>query len=224
MLKTIIFDVDGTLVDSNDAHARAWTRALAECGWDVSFDRVRPLIGMGSDKLLPTLIGIDAESLDGARIVKRRAAIFERDELPSLRPTRGARRLLGALAQARFKIAIASSAQKNELDKLLRVADATDLIEHATSADDAERSKPDPDIVRAALEQSGGSPEEAMMVGDTPYDVDAARRAGVKTIAFRTGGWSDDALKGAVAIYDDPLQLLEQLDASPLQRLPAGDQ
>jgi phosphoglycolate phosphatase-like HAD superfamily hydrolase len=214
-LKTIIFDVDGTLVDSNDAHTRAWMRALREHGHDVPFYRIRPLIGMGGDKLLPQVAGIDAESAEGQAISDRRAEIFLKDELPTLRPTAGAPELLRALATT-FTIAIASSAKTDELDPLLRIAGATDYVDHSSSADDADRSKPDPDIVHAALKRSGTAPEEALMIGDTPYDIDAAARAGVITIALRTGGWPDEDLSGAVTIYNSPQQLLDRLHTSLL--------
>ena len=223
-IKTIIFDVDGTLVDSNDAHARAWMRALAESGRNVPFERIRALIGMGGDKLLPEVAGIDAESSEGKAIADRRGVIFMREELPALEPTPGARRLVSALA-GMFTLAIASSAKKEELAALLGVAGVKDVFDHTLSADDAERSKPDPDIVQAALKGSGTAPAEAVMIGDTPYDIEAAARAGVAAIAFRTGGWPDGALRGAAAIYDSPQQLFDELKTSAatwLSAIPAG--
>ena len=214
-ITTVLFDVDGTLVDCNDAHARAWVRALAEAGRDVPFERVRPLIGKGADKLLPEAASVDPESAEGQAIADRRAAIFSDVEMPALKATPGARPLVAALAKS-FTIAIASSAKNEELDALLRVAGVTEFVEHASSADDADRSKPDPDIIHAALTRSGVHPEAAMMIGDTPCDIDAATRAGVATIALRTGGWPDEALRGAAAIYDSPQDLLDHLQTSPL--------
>ena len=219
--RAVIFDIDGTLVDSNDAHARAWVDVLAEHGRHVDVSRVRPLIGMGGDKVLPILTGIDADSPEGRAIAEERARIFSRHYLPTLQPTRGAQRLLESLRDDRLSLYVATSAQKSEVHDLLRIAGATKLFEEAATSDDAERSKPDPDIVRAALARTGCPAQDVIMVGDTPYDVEAALRAGIGIIALRSGGWSDDALKGALATYDDPQDLLDQYQRSPFkQRLP----
>ncbi|HTK46604.1 MAG TPA: HAD family hydrolase [Gemmatimonadaceae bacterium] len=212
-LHTVLLDVDGTLIDSNDAHARAWVDALRAHGYVVPFEQVRPLIGMGGDKLLPELTGLDPDSGDAARIGATRSELFLGRELPTLRPTRGARALLEHLLARRLELVVATSAKSNEVSALLEQAGVADLIELASSADDAERSKPDPDIVRAALRMSGSQAAHSVLLGDTPYDIEAATRSRVPTIALRCGGWwSDDALKGAVGIYDDPGQLLEQID------------
>ena len=143
MYRAVIFDVDGTLVDSNDAHAHAWVQALAERGRRVEFSRVRPLIGMGSDKLLPQAAGLAADSPEGRAIAARRREIFLRDWIPRLQPTRGARELLEWLRDDRLMLYVASSANADELQPLLRVAGADKLIESTTSSDDAPRSKPD---------------------------------------------------------------------------------
>lgn len=211
-----IFDVDGTLVDSNDAHARAWVDALTEAGHDVPFERVRPLIGMGGDKLLPAASGIDPDGAAGRSVARRRGAIFRERYLPHLRAFDGARALLAALRERGLLLGVASSAEESDLRPLLAVAGAGDLLDARTSSDDAERSKPDPDIVTAALRKLGLAGREAVMVGDTPYDVAAAARAGLRCVGFRCGGWSDRDLHGAVALYDGPLDLLDDLDSSPL--------
>jgi HAD superfamily hydrolase (TIGR01509 family) len=223
LLRGVIFDVDGTLVDSNDAHARAWVQALQEAGRNVSFAEVRPLIGMGGDKLLPAAAGVGAEDVEGKSIARRRGEIFRTQLLPRLTAFEGAAELLRLLKARGFELAVASSAAKQELTPLLRLADAEHLIDERASGDDAEESKPDPDIVRVALVRLGCEPQQAVMVGDTPYDVEAARRAGVSCIAFRCGGWSDADLTGAVAVYDGPLDLLERLDASPLGEKPTRE-
>jgi len=217
-LRGVILDVDGTLVDSNDAHARAWVEALAEAGREVPFERVRRLIGMGGDKLLPAAAGVDAESPDGKAIAKRRGEVFRARSLPHIQALDGSRDLLLRLKESGLQLAVASSAAEEELTPLLRIAGADDLIDRKTSGDDVERSKPDPDIVAAALQRLGRSPGEAVMIGDTPYDIEAARQAGVSCIAFRSGGWSDADLAGAIAIYDGPRALLGELDTSPLAR------
>jgi phosphoglycolate phosphatase-like HAD superfamily hydrolase len=216
-LRTILLDIDGTLIDSNDAHARAWVDAFAAHGYVIPFEQVRPLIGKGGDKLIPELTGLDAESGEAKRISETRSELFLRRELPALRPTAGARALLERLKTEGFELAVATSAQTDEVSALLEQAGVADLIQLASSADDAERSKPDPDIVQAALRMSGSQPAHSAMLGDTPYDLEAAMRARVPAIMLRCGGWwTDDAFAGAAAIYDDPADLLEHFDSSPL--------
>jgi HAD superfamily hydrolase (TIGR01509 family) len=215
----VIFDVDGTLVDSNDAHARAWVEAFAEHRITVAYDRVRRAIGMGGDKLMPVVAGIEEDSAAGKAIAKRRAEIFQRTWLPKLRPFPGARDLVAHLKRHGFTLAVASSAKEDELHPLLEIAQVADLIPTRTSSDDAERSKPDPDIVSAAVERVGCGQERSVMIGDTPYDVEAAKRAGIRIVAFTCGGWSADDLRGASAIYAGPEDLLAHYDASILARL-----
>jgi HAD superfamily hydrolase (TIGR01509 family) len=218
MYRAVIFDVDGTLVDSNDAHAHAWVHALGERGRRVEFSRVRPLIGMGSDKLLPAVAGLAADSPEGRAIVDRRREIFLDEYVRRLRPTRGARELLEWLRDDRLELYVASSANADELEPLLRVAGADKMIESVASSDAAPRSKPDPDIVRAALDRTGCPADDVIMIGDTPYDVEAALRAGISIIALRSGGWSDRELAGAAAVYQDPADLLDHYDVSPFKR------
>src|SRR2546423_6154611 len=218
MYHAVIFDIDGTLVDSNDAHARAWVEALGEYGRHVEFTRVRPLIGMGGDKLLPEITDLAADSREGEAISERRAEIFRQRFLPRLQPTRGARELLEWLHDQRLKLYVASSAKAEELQPLLRVADADKFMEATTSSDDADRSKPDPDIVSATLRRAGVAKPDAIMIGDTPYDLEAALRAGINIIALRSGGWPDRELRGALAVYDDPADLLNHYELSPFKR------
>ncbi|HEX9310386.1 MAG TPA: HAD family hydrolase [Gemmatimonadaceae bacterium] len=214
MIKGVIFDIDGTLVDSNDAHARSWVDTFAEAGYDVPFDVVRPLIGMGGDKLLPKTIGKSRDSEEGKKLVKRRSEIFRERYLPHLRPLKGARDLVLRVRSDGLKAVVATSAKEEELKGLLKAAQVDDLMEEEATASDADRSKPDPDIVHAAIEQSGVSSEYLVMIGDTPYDIEAASKAHVRTIAFRSGGWKDDALKGAVEIYNGPDDLLAHYESS----------
>jgi phosphoglycolate phosphatase-like HAD superfamily hydrolase len=215
-IRGIILDVDGTLVDSNDAHAQAWVEALAEHGIRVPFEKVRPLVGMGSDKLLPEIAGIEEETPAGKQVSRRRSEIFKTVYLPKLKAFPRTRELLQRISDDGLKMVVASSAKEDELKPLLEIAGAADLIEEKTSSDDAENSKPDPDIVKAALESSSLAADEALMIGDTPYDIESASRAGVRVVAFRSGGWRDEDLKGAVAIYDGPADLLANYDSSPL--------
>jgi HAD superfamily hydrolase (TIGR01509 family) len=213
----VILDVDGTLVDSNDAHAHAWVQAFAEHGVVVSFEAVRPLIGMGGDKLIPKVAGISEDSPEGQKISKRRQEIFKNFQ-PALRPFPGVRELLRRMRADGLRLAVASSAREDELGPLLRLCGADELVEHWTSTDDAGRSKPDPDVVVVALKKLRLPADEAVMLGDTPYDVEAAGQLGVAVIAFRCGGWHDRDLAGALAVYDGPAELLAHYDTSPLAR------
>lgn len=216
MLKAVLFDVDGTLVDSNDAHAAAWVKAFSEFRVAVDRDRVRRCIGMGGDKLMPEVSGIKDDSPLGEKIGKRRSAIFKQEFLPTLKAFRDAGRLVAAVKERGLTAVAASSAKKDELEPLLEIANATWLMDAATSSDDAEDSKPDPDIIVAALQRAKASARDAVMIGDTPYDVEAATRAGVRTIAFRSGGWRDEDLSGAIAIYEGAWDLLARFDESAL--------
>ena len=216
MFKAILLDIDGTLVDSNDAHAHAWVAAFAESGVTVDFARVRRCIGMGGDKLMPEVSGIAEDSPQGRLISQRRGEIFTTEWLPRLRPFRDVNRLVAALNARGVRLVAASSAKKTELRALLDLAGVASMLDGATSSDDAEESKPDPDIIEAALKQAHAGPGEAVMIGDTPYDVEAAARAGVAAIAFRCGGWRDEDLTGAIAIYDGAWDLFARLDESPI--------
>jgi HAD superfamily hydrolase (TIGR01549 family) len=213
--RVVLLDIDGTLIDSNDAHARAWVASLAEFGYSVSFERLRPLVGKGGDKILPELVGLDPESPEAKRMGERRGEIFRQQELPHLQATRGARDLLLRLRADEYELSVATSAKADDVKATLEQAGVADLIDTATSSDDAEHSKPDPDIVRAALQRSRRPASHAIMLGDTPYDIEAATRARVRIVALRCGGWwSDEALRGAVEIYDDPAALLSRYEES----------
>ena len=211
-IRGVILDVDGTLVDSNDAHAHAWVDALAEHGYEVPFEKVRRLIGMGGDKLLPEVAGIEKDSAPGKAIDRRRGEIFKTRYLPTLRPFPQVRPLLQRMRDQGWKLVVASSAKADELDPLLKIAQADDLVAETTSSNEAKHSKPSPDIIQVALDKFGGPAEQAVMLGDTPYDVEAAAKAGVRTVAFRCGGWGDADLKGAWQVYDDAADLLAHFD------------
>lgn len=215
-LRGCLLDVDGTLIDSNDAHARSWVDAFAEFGFDISFTRVRPLIGKGGDKLVSELVGLDVERGRGKELAECRAGIFKERYLGGITAFDGAHELIARLRDRGLTLVIATSAQDDELEALLRQTDLGELVPQRTTSDDAERSKPDPDIVKAALVRGGLRAGQTLMLGDTPYDIEAARRAGLGTVALRCGGWwTDDALSDAVAIYDDPEELVRMLEESP---------
>jgi HAD superfamily hydrolase (TIGR01509 family) len=218
LIKGVIFDIDGTLVDSNDAHAKSWVDTFAEAGYDVPFDAVRPLIGMGADKLLPKTIGIQHDTPEAKKLIKRRSEIFRERYLPRLRPLEGSRDLVLRVRSNGLKAIVATSAKDEELKGLLKAAQVEDLMQERATASDAKRSKPDPDIVQAAIEESDTDAENLVMIGDTPYDIEAATKARVRPIAFRSGGWTDEDLKGAVEIYDGPADLLAHYDSSLIGR------
>jgi HAD superfamily hydrolase (TIGR01509 family) len=217
-LRGVLLDVDGTLIDSNDAHAEAWVTAFREFGFEVEFARVRPLVGMGGDQLLPKLTGLDHRSERAAAITARRAEIFKTRHLHTLRAFPGAHELLARFKQDELKLVIATSSGEKQLNDMLEQTGLEDLVERKTSSSDAGRSKPAPDIVNAALERVHLEADEVLMLGDTPYDIEAAARAGVGTVAVRSGGWPDHALSGAVEIFDDAAELLREYERSPFAR------
>lgn len=212
----VILDVDGTLVDSNDAHAKSWVEAMAEHDYIVPFEKVRRLIGEGGDKVLPETIGIQAESEEGKQISSRRGEIFKERYLPSVRAFPSAQKLLDHMRTRGLKLAVASSAKPDELRALLQIVGAADLIEEKSSSKDVKNSKPDPDIMHVTMEKIGLPADEVVMLGDTPYDIESARKVGVGTIALRCGGWQDRDLAKALAIYTDAADLLSHYDTSPL--------
>ena len=214
-VRAAILDIDGTLIDSNDAHAQAWVDVGKEMGFDIEFGHVRRLIGMGGDKVLPEITGLDDDSDEAKAVKKRRGEIFQERYLPTLQPFPRARELLERFQADGMALVVATSASKDDMGKLLEKAGIKDLIEEKTSQSDVDASKPDPDVIEAAVEKAGCIPAEAVMLGDTPYDVEAARRAGVPCVALRCGGWGDEDLKDAVAIYDDPADLLANYAGSP---------
>jgi HAD superfamily hydrolase (TIGR01509 family) len=215
-VRAVLLDVDGTLIDSNDAHAHAWVDVCREFDRDCDYDEIRRMIGMGGDKLMPRAFGIEHDSEEGKRMSERRSEIFLERYLPMLTPFPQTRALLIRIREDGHTLVVATSAKSDEMKALLDAAGIADLLEEATSSSDAKRSKPDPDIVKAALKKSDAQPGDAIMIGDTPYDVEAATRAGVRIIGLRCGGWSDAELRGAIATYADPADLLQRYENSPL--------
>lgn len=223
MIRAVILDVDGTLLYSNEAHARAFVEAAREMGIDPpAVDEVLRLIGMGGDKLIPRAFGFQQDDPQGEELEGRKGNIFRSRYLESLEPTPGVRPLLERLKADGYTLVVATSASPDELGGLLQRAGVRDLIEDATSADEVDESKPEPDVVHAALRQAGVEPHEAVMIGDTPYDVEAARQAGVPILALRTGGWGAEGLSGAIAVYADPAELLDHYGKSLLGRRGSG--
>ncbi|TRW14284.1 HAD family hydrolase [Glacieibacterium frigidum] len=217
-IKAILFDIDGTLVDSNDMHVLAWEEAFLGVG--ARFDRktVHDQIGKGTDMLVPTLL----PDLDEAAIEDlgdKRGSIFKEYYLDKVEPFPGAHDLLAHAAANGQQVVLASSAAGPELEHYLDLLDARDIVSATTSGDDVAHTKPAPDIFATALVRLDGiGAGEAIVVGDTPYDIEAAAKCGIKAVAVRSGGFSDEALGGAVAIYDDVAALLAGYANSPLGR------
>lgn len=219
MPKAVIFDVDGTLIDSVPQHAKAWQDAFRDFGHDVPFEEVRRQIGKGSDHLLPVFLSEAELKEKGEALEKHRSKILKERYLPTIEGLAQVRALIQRLQSDGKQLALASSAKGDELTTYKKIADITDLIATETSSDDAEESKPSPDIFEAALKRLDGiAAEDAIVVGDTPYDAEAASKAGMRTIGLLSGGWSADELRqaGCIATYNDPADLFAHYDSSPL--------
>jgi len=217
--RAVLFDVDGTLVDSVALHAAAWQEAFARFGKRVSLEEVRRQIGKGGDQLVPVFLTEDEQRRFGRALQDFRSELYVREYLPRVRPFPGARELVERVRAAGAAAVLASSARGEELEKMVRLLGIEHAVEAKTSADDAERSKPSPDIFRAALARAGGvAPADAIALGDTPWDAIAAGRAGVRTIGVLAGGFDEAELlaAGCIAIYRDARDLLARYDGSPL--------
>jgi beta-phosphoglucomutase-like phosphatase (HAD superfamily) len=210
MLDAIIFDVDGTLVDSVDLHARAWREALAHFGVELAYPEVRLQIGKGADQLLPALVPEDRLEEIAGPLAAFRARLYREAYLPQVVAYPAVRRLVARLRGDGKRIALASSAEEGELGHYVRVAAIEGLYDAATSAGDAGRARPWPDVIQAALAKLGAPPERCRMVGDTPYDASAAVGAGVVPVGVLCGGFPPELLRraGCVALHRDPAALL----------------
>ena len=216
--KAVIFDIDGTLLDSVDFHAEAWRQAFLRFGRDIPFADIRTQIGKGGDQLLPVFFPEREVALIGKVMEKTRGNVFKSEFLPKVKPFPGVRPLLERMKRDGLRLALASSAKRDELEHYAELLEIGDLIEAGASTDDAKKSKPHPDIFDAALEKLGKvSPKACLVLGDTPYDAEAAGKAGIKTVGVLCGGFPEADLKkaGAITIYRDPEDLLRRYDASP---------
>jgi HAD superfamily hydrolase (TIGR01509 family) len=219
MIKAVIFDVDGTLVDSNDLHVEAWREAFRGCGKEVSSEELHEQMGKGGDQLMPVFCSREELERFGEELERSRTELFTSDYLPRVRPFPKVRELFERIKADGLAIALASSAKEEELERHKKSLHVEDLLETSASADDAERSKPHPDIFQAALDRLGDvAPGETVVVGDTPYDALAAAKAGMRTIGLLSGGFDEGALRsaGAVEIYEDVADLLDHYDESLL--------
>jgi HAD superfamily hydrolase (TIGR01509 family) len=211
-MSVAILDIDGTLVDTNYQHTLAWYRAFCEHDIVLPVWRIHRHIGMGGDQLVPALTSeqVERERGDDIRDAESR---YYRQLVGEVRPMRDARRLIEDL-HARGQVLLASSAKQQELDHYLELLDARELVDGWTSSADVQATKPAPDIVQVALDRAGAGADEAVMVGDSPWDAKAAARAGVSTIAVMTGGFSEEELKdaGASTVYQSVAELRKDLD------------
>jgi HAD superfamily hydrolase (TIGR01509 family) len=210
-----ILDVDGTLVDTNYQHALAWYRAFRQHGVTLALWEIHRRIGMGGDQLVASLVGEGFEDRHGDDVRAAEKALYLA-LMPEVQPLPGARDLLEALHARGHTIVLASSAKPDELQHYIQLLDAHEIVDGWTDSGDVEKTKPEPDIVTAAVEKSGES--KAVMIGDSVWDCESAKRAGLQTIGVLTGGFSEDELvdAGAVAVFRSLPALTEGLDETPL--------
>jgi HAD superfamily hydrolase (TIGR01549 family) len=208
-----IVDVDGTLVDTNYHHTLAWYRSLRDHDVTVPIWKLHRHVGMGGDKYVAAVAGDEVEERLGDELRGRWEEIFE-EMIPEIAPLPGARELLVALKERGLTVVIATSSIQKHLDAFLDLLDARDVVDDWTMKDDVEQSKPEPDLVRAALDKAGTG--EAFMIGDTTWDVESARKAGIPTICVLTGGFGRAELEaaGAVSVYDSTEALRSDLEGA----------
>ena len=218
MIKAVIFDIDGTLVNSVDLHAKAWQEAFAHFGHKVAFEDVRSQIGKGGDQLMPMFLSKTEIDRQGPEIEKYCSDLFKERYLPQVRAFPAVRDLIKRIIHNGQRIALGSSAKGDELSTYKKISRIEDLIDKETSSDDAFRSKPHPDIFEAALKKLGLEANEAIVVGNSPYDAEAAGKLGLRTLAVLCGGFLEADLRtaGCIAIYRDPADMLMRFDQSLL--------
>ncbi len=219
MAKAVIFDVDGTLVDSVDLHAQAWADAFHHFGYDVSAAQARTQIGKGGDQLMPVFVPKADLDRIGKDLDKWRGEHFRAEYLQRIKGFPGVRPLFDALLARGIRIGLGTSSKPEDLERLKKAAGIADLDLPATTSGDVERSKPHPDVFQATLATLGASPGETVAVGNSPYDAEAAAKAGIAPVGVLCGGFPEADLKraGCVALYRDPADLLARLDESPLR-------
>ncbi len=220
MIQALLCDIDGTLVQSNWLHAAAWKDAFAGAGIQVELEDVRRQIGKGGDTLVPVFVPWWRREAIEEPLKAYRKFIFHQDYLHQVEALPKVRDFLLRLKEAGIRLSLASSADQEDLAIYKKLANMEDLIEEESSADDADKSKPNPDIFIATLKKLGVEPKHALALGDTPYDAEAAGKAGVWTIGVTTGGWSEADLlaAGCIEAYKDVADLLKNFDQSALVR------
>jgi HAD superfamily hydrolase (TIGR01509 family) len=217
-MKAAIFDIDGTLVDSVDLHTKAWQKALDHFGHQVPFEQIRAQIGKGGDQLIPIFLPQHELESRGPALDRYRSELFKTRYLEKVKGFPQVRELLQRLRQDGWKIALASSAKGDELKAYKEITGIGDLLDAETASDDAEKSKPHPDIFQAALHRLQVPPEDAVVIGDSPYDAEAATKAGLISIGLLCGGFKKEDLlaAGVQELYADPADLLANYDHSLL--------
>lgn len=222
MTQAVIFDIDGTLLDSVDLHAQAWQEAFRHFGHDIPYPEIRSQIGKGGDQLLPVFLSPQEVNKIGKDLQEFRSSLFKTKYLSGVKPFPGVRELFLKIRSEGQEIALASSATGDELKDFERIASIEDLVGAETSSADVQRSKPHPDIFEAALDRLGQkiNPDQVVVVGDSPHDAEAAGKAGLRTIGVLCGGFPEADLRkaGCMAIFAGPEDLLQQYDRSPLAK------
>ncbi len=215
MTKAIIFDVDGTLVDSVDLHAQAWKKAFQEYGYDIPLEQLRNQIGKGSEYIISALISSEEYEKKEKNIADYRKEYYQKELLSQVHPFEKVPELFKRLQGDGIKVVLASSAREGTLEYYQELLKIDNLIDGATSKDDVEKSKPEPDIFQAALNKLDGvTVEDAIVVGDSPYDAQAASKMNLRTIGVLSGGFPEKVLRdaGCIAIYKDPADILDNYD------------
>jgi HAD superfamily hydrolase (TIGR01509 family) len=215
-VKAALLDVDGTLIDSNYHHALAWFRAFRRHDIVLPLWRIHRAVGMGGDQLVPALVGPELDKEQGDEIRAARDEIYTGGLIDEVSALEGAHELIAELKERGLQVVLASSSPRDELERYLDLLDARELTDAWTTKDDVEATKPEPDLILAALEKA--QTESAVMVGDTPWDVEAASKAGVETLCVITGGWSKQELReaGAVAVFESVDELCQRLEETTL--------
>ena len=215
-IEAALLDVDGTLIDSNYHHALAWYRAFRRHDIVLPLWRIHRAVGMGGDQLVPALVGPKLDKEKGDDIRAARDEIYTGGLIDEVAALEGAHELIAELKDRGLQVVLASSSPRDELERYLDLLDARKLADAWTTKDDVEATKPEPDLILAALEKA--QTESAVMVGDTPWDVEAASKAGVETLCVITGGWSKQELReaGAIAVFESVDELRQRLEETPL--------
>jgi HAD superfamily hydrolase (TIGR01549 family) len=215
--KAALLDVDGTLIDANYHHALAWYRAFRKNDITLPIWRIHRAVGMGGDQLVAALVGEEVDAEQGDAIREDRDKMYA-DLIEEVAPFEGAHEFVLALLERDVAVVLASSSPQDEIEHYLELLDVRTLVDAWTTKDEVDETKPEPDLVRAALRKADG--REAVMVGDTTWDVEAATKAGIPTIGVMTGGWWRRELEdaGAVAVFESVVDLRDRLDETPLAR------
>ncbi|HEX8169973.1 MAG TPA: HAD-IA family hydrolase [Thermoanaerobaculia bacterium] len=212
LTEALLLDIDGTLVDSNDKHADCWLEAFARFGKDVPRDLIRQQIGKGGDLLVPDTLTVREMRAFGEALKKYRGELWKERYMESVQPFPGVREALEELRARGLKLAFASSSNPDEVEYYVRLLGADDLLEGTTSKEDAQLSKPSPEIFQAALDQVKSDPDRTFVVGDTPYDILAAHRIPLPIVALRCGGFDEALLAKAEFLFDDFTTAVKELD------------